>query len=118
MDLNEFLKVISITSDIISIILAGNILYQLIKKNIDKILKVVSHNRTKKIINIFLFTSSALFLLLTIMEYLLTILKYDIFSSMFLFRMGAIVVFTLLSQGYFYYLHSDYSKDRLKYLQS
>lgn len=118
MDLNYFSTVISIISDAIYIILAVNIFNQFVKKNIDKILKVVYHNRTKKIINIFLFFSSALFLLLTIMEYLITILKYDIFSSMFLFRMGAVVFFTLLSQGYFYYFHYDYSKERLKYLQS
>lgn len=117
MNLNEFLKVITIISETISIIVGGDKLNQFVKKNIDKILKVVYHNRTKKIINIFLVFSSALFLLLTIMEYLITILRYDIFSNMFLLRMGAVVVFTLLSQGYFYYLHYDYSKERLKYLQ-
>ncbi len=54
MNLNDFSAVITIISGIIFIIEGGNKLHQFVKKNIDKILKVVYHNRTKKIINIFL----------------------------------------------------------------
>jgi hypothetical protein len=93
------------------------LLNKLVKNNISKIFEIIYHSITEMIIKAFLLLISIFFLVITIYAFLIIFLNYDVFSSMFFYKISAIIFFTQLSQGLLYYQSVCYSKDRLMYLK-
>lgn len=94
------------------------ILNRLVKNNIDKIFKFLYSKNTNIVIYIYHLLSSAFFVFVSVYGCLTIFARYSTFSSMFFYKMSALLFFTVATQGVLYYQSSTYSKDRSKYLQS